>query len=116
MLKQERKALRLIKKYFGFSNLIFLDSENHQFVCNNLKVAYENENTSQIIKSLEAQGYLEIHSHPTDLYFCLTYEGYNRFKLLMDSFKISFYTKWLSGFISGVATAVAAEWLISNFL
>ena len=116
MLKQERKILHLIKKHFGFSDLIFFDSENHQFICNDLKITYENENSPQIIKSLATQGYLEIHSHPTDFYFCLTYEGYNRFKLLMDSFKISFLTKWVPGFISGVVSAVAEEWLISNFL
>ncbi len=116
MLKQERKVLHLIKKHFGFSELIFLDSENSKLVCDKTVVSYKNGNMPLIIHSLSAQGYLKLHKHPTDIYFCLTYEGYYRFKILMDNFKISFFTKWIPGFISGVASAFAVEWLIRNCL
>jgi len=116
MIKSERKTLRLIKKKFGLDKLIFLDTCNHIFISDDIKVSYRYKNMRHIIQSLSKSGYLELSNHPTDIYFSLTYEGYYRFCLLMDSLKNAFITKWIPGFISGVATAVAVEWLISNFL
>lgn len=116
MIKQERKALRLIKKHFGFSEIIFLDPDKKKFLCDKIEVSYKNEDIPLIIRSLANQGYLKLSNHPTSIYFGLTYEGYNRFKFLMDSFKIAFLTKWLPGFISGVVTTVVTEWLIRSIL
>lgn len=116
MLRQERKTLHLIKKNFGFSEMIFVDHENQYLINDGLKVSYSNDDMPYIIRALADQGYLKIHNHPTNLYFCMTYEGYNRFKLLMDGFKISFITRWIPGFISGAAAAFVAEWLVRSVL
>lgn len=115
MLKSERKTINTIKKSFGYE-LVYVDTEKNLFISNGIQVPYKYKDMPYIIRSLSDQGYIILSNHPTDIYFSLTYEGYNRFKLLADSFKTSFFTKWIPGFISGVATAIATELLLNNFL
>lgn len=116
MLRQERKTLRLIKKKFGFDRIIFLDSGNSQFVSDEIQVTYRYKNMPHIINALANAGFLTLSNHPTFIYFSLTYEGYYRSQLLMNGFISSFFQKWIPGFISGVAVAFVAEWLIHIFL
>lgn len=115
MLRSERKTINSIKKHFGYE-LVYLDVENNLFISNEIKIPYKYKDMPYIIRSLSDQGYIMLSNHPTDIYFSLTYEGYNRFKFMMDSFKTSFFTKWIPGFISGVVTAIATELLLNYSL
>ncbi len=116
MIKCERKTLETIKKNFDLDRIIYLDTERNLFIANEIQISYKDKSMPYIIKSLANQGYLSLHNHPVDIYFSLSYEGYNRFKFQIDSFKRSFLTKWIPGFISGVVTAFVAELLIYSFL
>lgn len=116
MIKKERKALRLIKKHFGHSEMVFLDQDNRLLISNDTSVPFPYDDMCGIIHSLSNEGILSLHDHPTETYFSLTYEGYHRFEILADNFKIAFFTRWIPGFISGVATSFLVELLIQLLL
>ncbi|MCM1026495.1 MAG: hypothetical protein NC432_08650 [Roseburia sp.] len=116
MLKQERKLLNLIRKNFNLDSLIYFDEENNCLCEDNITVALKSDESAHIIRFLADQGYLELADHPLQIYFTLTYEGYHRYRILMDNIRIFFFTKWIPGFISGILSALAIEWLIRSFL
>ena len=116
MLRRERKTLNRIKKNFKLDSIIYLDTDNQFFMSNNTKVPYRYADMYYIIRSLSQAGYLQLSNHPTDTYFSLTYDGYNRFRYQLDAFRISFFAKWLPGFISGTISTLLVEWLIRCYL
>ena len=112
MIKKERKTLHLIKKHFGLSDPVLLDPDNRLMISGEISVPFPYDDMDGIIRSLAKKDLLVLSDHPLQTYFSLTYEGYNRFLILADNFRTSFFTKWIPGFISGVITAVVAELII----
>ncbi len=116
MIKKERKTLHLIKKHFGLSDPVLLDPDNRLMISGEISVPFPYDDMDGIIHSLANKDFLALSDHPLQTYFSLTYEGYNRFKILADNFRISFFTKWVPGFVSGILTAIAAELILRLIL
>lgn len=112
MIKKERKTLHLIKKHFAFSEMVLLDTDHCVMISDDVSIPFPYNDMDGIIRSLAKKDLLVLSDHPLQTYFSLTYEGYNRFLILADNFRTSFFTKWIPGFISGVITAVVAELII----
>lgn len=116
MINRERKTLNLIRKNFALDSIIFLDCDKHVFQCDDIEVPYHYKDMPYIIRSLSQSGLLLLSDHTCDTYFSITYDGCYLRQQMLDNFRISFLTKWIPGFISGVATTLVTELLLRYFL
>lgn len=116
MINRERKTLNLIRKKFSLDEVIFLDCDKHVFRCDGIEVPYRYEDMPHIIRSLSESGLLLLSDNPCDTYFSITYDGCYLRQQMLDNLRIAFLTKWIPGFISGVATTLVVELLLRYLL
>lgn len=104
MIKCERKTLKTLRKKFNYDDIVYV--EGNQLISDNITLSLPYDDLEHIIRSLSVQGYLTLHQHPLDTYFSISYEGIHKLEKDIDNFKLSFFTKWLPGFISGILVGV----------
>lgn len=115
MLKRELKLLDLIIKNFKVGEIIFFDSSCNSLKHNQVTVPLHDSYAPSIISKLAECDFLSLSNHPNELYFSLTYDGLTRRQRLVSNFIHNFLTRYIPGFISGVAATVLSQYLLSLF-